>query len=97
MGVNTWDVAINVRADISSPFNYAKVSDLLCAIRFALSDAFCSVLYMYNVHTCVSRLNAYSFSSCPHVGQKMHIFHPINHTAPTNIPTCLQEEMLKSL
>ena len=82
---------------VSSPFNYAKVSDLLGVIRFALSDAFCSVLYMYNVHARVSRLNAYSFSSCPHVGQKMHIFHPINNTEPTNIQTCLQEEMLKSL
>ena len=29
---------------VSSPFNDAKVSDLLCVIHFALSDAFCSVL-----------------------------------------------------
>ena len=34
---------------VSSPFNDAKVSDLLCVIRSALNDVFCSVLYMYNV------------------------------------------------
>ena len=61
MGVNTYTVAINGRGCesccvyLSLVPSMMQMSPILCVIRFALSDAFCSVLcilmYMYT-HVC---------------------------------------------